>query len=781
MPSDGRSGRQPSPTLPPPRTTTVPEPGPDPRPRQRAQATRQAVHTQSLALSPGAARLPRRAPPSRLLVARYGVVPFAHREALLRQLDAWVEDGAPVGVQLIVGPGGMGKTRLAQEWTRRWRARGWQAGFVEGALDPQRAAGLGAAAQAIVIIDYAETREGLGELLRHAAMHAAEPKGELRQQLRVVLLCRGQGDWWRALSDLGHGVQDLLDDGPEPVALEPIALDVPGRRAEFSRAAQALAERRGAPVPVELPDLSDARYQRVLYLHMAALAAVEGLEIRADQLLAELIKHEESYWLKRAELETADVREREDFKRETRTALAALTLLGGAASREELDALMERLELRWALQASWVLQQVYPGLPPLQVAPLEPDLLGEALTRRVMEEVDDAEVFLRRTLIGVRPEQVLLAFVVLARMEISSASTLARRVVALLAADLPALAFPAFVACMAAGVQRADPWLGRALGEALAQQGTLDVARLLLLVLPDPQQTLGLREVCVWCYGTMLSDPALHEDPMERATLLNNYAVALSGVGRGEEALQASRQAAAIRQGIAAEQGELDPALMVSSLNNTAADLMDAGQVEEAVASVQRAVDILRAQLRLGQAAFQPKLATTLANLSAALGRAGRLAEALPVSDEAISLARQLASERDFERELSDALHNRAVIMAELGRPEEAVVLNEEVVALRRRVAQRNADQGLPALASSLSALGADLHRVGRNREAREVTGEAVALYRRLAQGRPARFAQGLIEALVNLGVISGALGERGAAAGYYQEASALRRRGAGS
>ena len=60
-------------------------------------------------------RLPDEYPPSSLLCGDYEVVPFTGRAAELDQLTAWCEQDKRVGVALLSGPGGQGKTRLARE------------------------------------------------------------------------------------------------------------------------------------------------------------------------------------------------------------------------------------------------------------------------------------------------------------------------------------------------------------------------------------------------------------------------------------------------------------------------------------------------------------------------------------------------------------------------------------------------------------------------------------------------------------------------------------------
>jgi len=69
--------------------------------------------------------------PSALLVPERGIVGFAGRRQLEQEMLAWCEAPADIGVQLLFGPGGMGKTRFAHELCRRADARGWRAGFLQ--------------------------------------------------------------------------------------------------------------------------------------------------------------------------------------------------------------------------------------------------------------------------------------------------------------------------------------------------------------------------------------------------------------------------------------------------------------------------------------------------------------------------------------------------------------------------------------------------------------------------------------------------------------------------
>ena len=118
--------------------------------------------------------------------------PGAWRSLRCWRRGAWT--GGAGLVRLVTGGGGAGKTRLALELCRRMGGRGWrcaQAG--EGAerdvVGLERAAAPGA--RLLLVVDYAEARLGLEELLEAAARDAG--------RVRVLLLARHAGDWWQRL------------------------------------------------------------------------------------------------------------------------------------------------------------------------------------------------------------------------------------------------------------------------------------------------------------------------------------------------------------------------------------------------------------------------------------------------------------------------------------------------------------------------------------------------------------------------------------------------------
>jgi hypothetical protein len=110
---------------------------------------------------------------------RQEVVGFVGRENELVALMAWCQDDSESRLRLVTGPGGVGKTRLAVELMQRMGRLGWVCervadGQEDTAINSFRAV---SRRRALLVVDYAETRTGLAQMLDQlAGDHVKESK-----------------------------------------------------------------------------------------------------------------------------------------------------------------------------------------------------------------------------------------------------------------------------------------------------------------------------------------------------------------------------------------------------------------------------------------------------------------------------------------------------------------------------------------------------------------------------------------------------------------------------
>ena len=341
-------------------------------------------------LLPGTEELPKDPPPSALLNARYEVVPFRQqgREAVLTELDRWCDEGPLAAVRLLHAEGGAGKTRLAIEWIRSRRDQGWAAGFLPGKVPENWFDQLWALGPPVLgVIDYAESQPDLREVLERVHRYAQDKKGGRHRRMRFLLLARNEGDWWQSLVNSHSAFSTWLGTTP-PYKLEPLAMSAADRQAVFHEAVERFAGgRKKKPVKRAQVSLADAHFERVLYLHMAALASVEGLAFDVNTLMDAVLDHEERFWEKRARLDDVKLSEQRFMARQL---VAAATLRGGFMDPDAVLGFMARS--RGAPPAdeketlSRLLHRIYQRGgrgPSLYLPALEPDLLGEGMVLRV--------------------------------------------------------------------------------------------------------------------------------------------------------------------------------------------------------------------------------------------------------------------------------------------------------------------------------------------------------------------------------------------------------------
>ncbi|WP_262928513.1 tetratricopeptide repeat protein [Streptomyces sp. TRM68416] len=196
-------------------------------------------------------------------------------------------------------------------------------------------------------------------------------------------------------------------------------------------------------------------------------------------------------------------------------------------------------------------------------------------------------------------------------------------------------------------------------------------------------------------------------DRLGEADAWNNLGLALRGVGRVEEAVQAHSRARDLLQAAGDRPGEAD------AWNNLGIALREAGRVEEAVQALTRARDLFQA------AGNRPGEASAWNNLGIALREAGRVEEAVQAHTRARDLHRAVGNR---PREAS-AWNNLGLALGEAGRVEEAVEAYGTSLEICRECEHwYGAGQALYNLA--------DLHEtVGRPAEARAAYLEAADAY----------------------------------------------------
>lgn len=369
--------------------------------------------------------LPELVSPGKLLTAAYEVIPFdeAGRREELDFLTGWCDGDDRRSVLLLTGEGGSGKTRLMIEWCRQLRHLGWHAGF----LRPDRKAEdldplLEGVAPRFIVIDYAETRLPVVEPLLLKLGLQAQGEGP---KLRLVLLARRKADWWDNFSRTGQQqIEDLLLRSPEPRAITPLLpKDTAERERAFRNAVKGFSFQLGLRIPKDLPvpDLSRNEFERVLYLHMAALATLQGERIEtADGLLKQTLAHERQFWYDNASIFGSH---RTLMSEAFESAMAAVTLLGGVLGVDALSLVPrilkdppESTNYKFSIPIALVTLYANPKdkLEDLTfIEPLQPDLLGEEL---VAEALSRDEGLLGRVLDGAKPEEAFSTLTVLTRL-----------------------------------------------------------------------------------------------------------------------------------------------------------------------------------------------------------------------------------------------------------------------------------------------------------------------------------------------------------------------------
>ncbi len=341
--------------------------------------------------------------PGKLLTAGYEIVPFEQvwRQRELDDLAKWCDRDDLQSVWLLYGEGGVGKTRLLIEWCKRLKlggpkVGGWHAGFLKDDHGVYAVNLLHGIAPRLLVIDYAEERRELvRKLVRGMAGRDKGPK------VRLVLLARHLSGWWEALPEGEDAVEDVILLSPEPRRLSPLVASRTERVEAFQRAIEVFGRELHREPPAELPEvnLEHQDFNRALYLHMAALAALDGESIKTGHdALKRTLEHERRFWRLQIRMLNTDAFVSEVLEGAMNQAVAALTLVGGVASSQQARSLLERIvgedegQRDLIARLLWLLRRHYRGPSEgvdLFIDGLQPDLLGEQLIEEALSKDDN--------------------------------------------------------------------------------------------------------------------------------------------------------------------------------------------------------------------------------------------------------------------------------------------------------------------------------------------------------------------------------------------------------
>ena len=625
------------------------------------------------------------------------VVAFRPRPELSR-LREWCVAGGRLGVWLVTGEGGAGKTRLALQLAADLASDGWRTMWVPPG---QEGTAVGAVRDtgepAVLVVDYAETRPGLADLLAEAA--AAEDCPDLR----IVLLARSAGEWWRQLLvGADYRLSQVLEDtGPLPLGS---LAATGGQQGLFDDAVAVFADRFGVARPQARLMLNDPDAV-VLVVHAAALLAVldhaAGSGSRrvysAADVLTGLLGHEARYWHKSARAR------RLILDPSVERLAVAIACLIGADSETDAAGLLSRVpDLadsagRRGQVARW-LHDLYPasagtGAGGEWLGPLRPDRVAEHL---VTGEFTARWGMLPGLLAGLGQDRLVRALTVLGRAALTDARA-GQLLRGALETGFEHLAVPALAVAVETNPATAD-MISAALSAGPVPQHVLERIDDAI-----PRQTVVLAGLGAEVLQRLADGSGPGSG--ERAGWLNDLSIRLSGLGRREEALAAIEEAVTGYRELARTRPDAFLPDLAMSLNNQSNRLSDLGRREEALAAIEEAVTGYRELARTRPDAFLPDLAGALNNQSLRLSDLGRREEALAAIEEAVTGYRELARTRPdaFLPDLAGALNNQSNRLSDLGRREEALAAIEEAVTGYRELARTRPDAFLPDLAGALN------------------------------------------------------------------------------
>jgi hypothetical protein len=633
-----------------------------------------------------------------LLRAEQEVFPFRARPELPDLAD-WSQapDGPPV--RLVIGPSGVGKTRLALRLCAELRGTGHPAVMLPVSATPAALARLSATTMPfLVVIDEAETRPDVVAAAVRSVAGASTPA-------RVLLLARSRGDWLERLRDDPDDRIALVLDQTAAVRLAPL-LSVPG---DFATACAAVGARLGisaAPPPADLPSPVT-----LLELQAVAIARLQPDDEAGRTPWPRIAGLERSRWSSAAASFGLS-----RLRNESLLEITAAATAFGAATEPEAEALIGALRaFRGApvveVDAGQALARtMLPG--PLPINPVQPQPLADEVIAHLLR----SGYRLSGLLSAVTDDQARTAIIALGRC-LTAHPDVADAVGTLLG-DSPARLLPLAMTALP-GVPEPGG-LVSLMRETLPRVPAADLNRLTDAL---PQRSEALVDFAVELTRQALAArQATHraDDTTARLSRLLATRLAARG-GPAAEAVAVARAAVQWFQAPGVERAESFAALAL------ALDLVPESRHDAREAGA-RAIGLYRTAAT--DDADLAALATALIN------QAHRLPHDADLAAEAYEILRPLHAVRPnrYQSRYADA----ADLLAALTRSEQ---LGREALRLRQSLAAARPDAYRPSLAATLFNLGLIL---GAAEETEALWRESEKLFTELAAADPESFGSDL-------------------------------------
>lgn len=684
------------------------------------------------------------------------LVPFIGREPELATLTAWCARSDALRLRVITGAGGSGKTRLALELCRRAPGLGVGSVWVRPGLEAEaiRALRPGPGERKLLVVDNAETRQGLQPMIDQLA--AAQDDG-----LRVLLLARNTGGWFRGLGAAAPAARDLVAAAMReqlvlPVTVTPQMTDPQIVRHGVSAVTRAFGLRESR---VEARHAKNHKRQNILELLAEALAATmddaeltDGgtgtVSVDLRQRLNPLLLHEQEVWYKRAE----DAGLLGDGKGTTRDALrhaiAASCLLGAESVQETTEFATRIAGIPASVQLTRWLEDICAASRSWTTADgfLCPGRLAELITIR---ELTSSESLRTACLTGMTASSAERAVSFLARAV--SDYTEAK---GLLNTLLPGL-----------DARIAGPHDARTLGAAVS-------------VLPGPTAALAPPAIALMLRLLAQLPAELH--PALRAHWLEELSRWFAAAGDQAEAVLYAEEAVTIRRELAApaaaSAGRHLPSLILS-LENLAECRNAQGELAQADVVLQEAVAAARQLAGTDPDVYRPWLARLLVGLSTGLRDSGDPAKRVAAAQEGVAIYQQAERAKPglYEADLGSAMASLSLRHLDAGCPADAVSAGAQAVEIYQDLLSGSREQYRPSLARALQNQGVFLAKAGREPEALAAAKQAVGEYGKLQRAQPGQFASGYALALENLSSRYRRAGQHSRATAARQQAARLR------